>query len=155
MIDLIWECTVIIHNEELDDLPNGADWPPRKAAVEAIENLGLSVHSVSSGWGCDVSTPKIAALKRRVALLENECVGKGSEIAELEKERDALTEFADWSLDAIFTGSDICGSDSQDKMFELGMLTRETYDPEVHTLNQGSECDAGDYIYFSTLKAGN
>mgnify|MGYP003675702413 FL=1 len=85
MIDSIWECTVIIHNEELNDMPNGADYPPRKAAVEAIESLGLSVHSVSSGWGCDVSTPKIAALKRRVAMLENECVEKSSKITSLEK----------------------------------------------------------------------
>jgi hypothetical protein len=75
--------------------------------------------------------------------------------AELEKEHNTLTEFADWALDAIFTGSDICGDDAQDKMFELGMLTREIYDPEVHTLSQGSECDAGDYIYFKALKAGN
>jgi hypothetical protein len=85
MIDLIWDCTVIIHNEELNDLPNGADWPPRKAAVEAIESLGLSVHSVSSGWGCDESTPKIASLKRRVAMLENECVEKYSRIQVLEQ----------------------------------------------------------------------
>jgi hypothetical protein len=75
--------------------------------------------------------------------------------SELEKEHNTLTEFADWALDAIFTGSDICGDDAQDKMFELGMLTREIYDPEVHTLSQGSECDAGDYIYFKALKAGN
>jgi hypothetical protein len=79
---------------------------------------------------------------------------QADKIAELEKEHNTLTEFADWALDAIFTGSDICGDDAQDKMFELGMLTREIYDPEVHTLSQGSECDAGDYIYFKALKAG-
>ena len=76
MIDLIWDCTVIIYNEELDDLPNGADAPPRRAVIEAIENLGLSIHSVSSGWGVDDYTPKIAKLKRRIASLENECVKK-------------------------------------------------------------------------------
>jgi hypothetical protein len=90
MINLIWDCTVIIHNEELNDLPNGADWPPRKAAVEAIESLGLSVHSVSSGWGCDESTPKIASLKRRVAMLENECVEKYSRIQQLESGYEEL-----------------------------------------------------------------
>jgi hypothetical protein len=79
---------------------------------------------------------------------------QADKIAELEKEHNTLTEFADWALDAIFTGSDICGDDAQDKMFELGMLTREIYDPEVHTLSQGSECDAGDYIYFKALKEG-
>jgi hypothetical protein len=152
VINLIWECTVIIHNEELNDLPNGADWPPRKAAVEAIESLGLSINSVSSGWGCDETTPKIASLKRRVAMLENECVEKYSLIQELEKERGVLTEFVSWSLDAVFSGSDICGDAAQDKMFELGILTREIYDPEIHNLAQGSECDAGDYIYFKAPK---
>ena len=90
MINLIWDCTVIIHNEELNDLPNGADWPPRKAAVEAIESLGFSVHSVSSGWGCDESTPKITSLKRKVAMLENECVEKYSRIQKLESGYEEL-----------------------------------------------------------------
>jgi hypothetical protein len=75
-------------------------------------------------------------------------------IAELEKERDTLTQFTMWALEAVFTGSDICGGDAQDKLFELGVLTREIYDPEIHTLNQGSECEAGDYIYFKALKGG-
>jgi hypothetical protein len=73
-------------------------------------------------------------------------------IAELEKERGVLTEFVSWSLDAVFSGSDICGDAAQDKMFELGILTREIYDPEIHNLAQGSECDAGDYIYFKAPK---
>ena len=69
----IWSCTIITYNEELDYLPNGADFPPRKAAVEAIEGLGLSIHSVYSKWGCEEFTPKIAALKRRIAELELLC----------------------------------------------------------------------------------
>ena len=92
MIESIWECTVITHNDELSDLPNGADYQPRKAAVEAIEQLGLSVHSVSSGWGSEIFTPKIAALKRRVAILENECVEKGRKIERLESERESHLE---------------------------------------------------------------
>ena len=72
-------------------------------------------------------------------------------IAELEKERDELSKFADWVLEAAVTGSDICGGDAQDKMFEVGILTREIYDPEIHAL-QGSECEEGDYIYFRALK---
>jgi hypothetical protein len=64
----------------------------------------------------------------------------------------ALTTFVDWVLDAVVSGSDICGGDAQDKMYELGILTREIYNPEIHTLQQGSECEAGDYIYF---KAGD
>ena len=55
-------------------------------------------------------------------------------------------------VDAGFSDSGICGHAAQDKMFELGILTREIYNPEIHTLVQGSECDAGDYIYFKALK---
>jgi hypothetical protein len=69
-------------------------------------------------------------------------------IVELEKERDTLTNFTMWALESVFAGSDICGDAAQDKMYELGILTREIYDPEVHTLIQGGECEAGDYIYF-------
>jgi hypothetical protein len=65
---------------------------------------------------------------------------------------NVFAEFVSWSLEAVFAGSDICGDAAQDKMFELGILTREIYDPEVHALAQGSECDAGDYIYFRALK---
>jgi hypothetical protein len=115
MINLIWDCTVIIHNEELNDLPNGADWPPRKAAVEAIESLGLSVHSVSSGWGCDESTPKIASLKRRVAMLENECVEKYSRIQQLEKANKTLRAV----LPRYITKSDI------DKMRDEALKEQE------------------------------
>ena len=77
---------------------------------------------------------------------------KDQRIAELEKERDELSKFADWVLEAAVTGSDICGGEAQDKMFDLGILTREIYDPEIHTLQQGSECEEGDYIYFRAPK---
>jgi hypothetical protein len=91
----IWSCTIITYNEELNDLPNGADFPPRRAAVEAIEGLGLSIHSVYSKWGCEEFTPKITALKRRIAELEtynlglaNESCAQQKRIAELEEECD-------------------------------------------------------------------
>jgi hypothetical protein len=73
-------------------------------------------------------------------------------IADFLKELDLLTEFVSWSLEAVFTGSDICGDEAQNKMFALGILTREIYNPEVHILNEGSECDPGDYIYLKKRK---
>jgi hypothetical protein len=82
----IWDCSVMTYNEEINELPNGADEPPRKAVVDAIESLGLSVHSISSGWGSEEFTPKIAQLNRRVAGLEGEIVIKDKRIAELEKD---------------------------------------------------------------------
>jgi 23S rRNA G2445 N2-methylase RlmL len=81
----IWDCSVITYNEEINELPNGADAPPRKAVIDAIESLGLSVHSISSGWGSEEFTPKIAKLNRRVAGLEGEIVIKEKRIAELEQ----------------------------------------------------------------------
>jgi hypothetical protein len=81
----IWDCSVITYNEEINELPNGADEPPRKAVIDAIESLGLSVHSISSGWGSEEFTPKIAKLNRRVVGLEGEIVVKDKRIAELEK----------------------------------------------------------------------
>ncbi len=91
---------------------------------------------------------KIEALKELLKLSHESLDSKDEKIAEF----DVCAEFVSWSLETVFAGSDICGDAAQDKMFELGILTREIYDPEVHTLVQGSECDAGDYIYFKTLK---
>lgn len=56
----IWECTIFVSEK---DIPNGADYPPREAAINAVESLGLSVTACTSGWGCEEFTPKIAKLK--------------------------------------------------------------------------------------------
>ena len=46
----VWDCRIIV---EVSDkgLPNGFDFPPRRAAIDAIENAGIGVVMCSSGWG--------------------------------------------------------------------------------------------------------
>jgi hypothetical protein len=109
-----------------------------------IEELSIKLQTYQAGI-----IEKIAKERKRWA---NEDFNAIEKISVLEKERDVLTKFVNWSLNAAFAGSDICGGDAQDKMFELGILNREIYNPEVHTLSQGNECDAGDYIYFKAPK---
>jgi hypothetical protein len=100
----------------------------------------------------DALQAKIAELEKELANIAAKLIKRDKRIAEFVIERDALNEFVSWSLDAVFAGSGICGDAAQDKMFELGILNREIYDPEIHNLAQGSDCDAGDYIYFEALK---
>lgn len=93
------------------------------------------------------SKSEIAAeLAYRDMRIEN----KQKTIIEQADKLKALTSFADWVLDATVSGSDICGGDAQNKMHEVGILTREIYNPEIHTLQQGCECEDGDYIYFKS-----
>lgn len=46
MNNKIWDCRIIVGDVEL---PNGFDAPPRRAAIEAIEQQGISVLGCSSG----------------------------------------------------------------------------------------------------------
>lgn len=45
----VWQCKIIV--PEGAELPPGFDWPPRRAAIEAVENAGIEVLGCSSGWG--------------------------------------------------------------------------------------------------------
>ena len=44
----VWKCKIVI---EEDDLPSGFDYPPRHAAIKAVENAGFAVIDCFSGWG--------------------------------------------------------------------------------------------------------
>ena len=45
----VWDCKIVVPNDA--ELPDGFDYPPRKAAIEAVENAGIAVLSCFSGWG--------------------------------------------------------------------------------------------------------
>lgn len=45
----VWECKIIVPEDA--ELPLGFDWPPRGAAIAAIESAGIQVLGCSSGWG--------------------------------------------------------------------------------------------------------
>lgn len=97
----LWECSVFVSNT---DLPNGADFEPRRAVIAAMESMGLTVTACASNWGNEEFTPKIAKLKRtivaqaeRIAEIEHyntrlatESHNKSEKIAELEAERSQL-----------------------------------------------------------------
>lgn len=65
----MWECSIFVAD---GDIPNGADSPPRQAAIDAMEQLGLTIESCTSGWGGEDFTPKIAQLKQLLAHKEEE-----------------------------------------------------------------------------------
>jgi len=45
----VWECKIIVSEDA--ELPPGFDWPPRSAAIAAVEAAGIEVLGCSSGWG--------------------------------------------------------------------------------------------------------
>ena len=45
----VWDCKIVVPNDA--ELPDGFDLPPRRAAIEAVENAGITVLSCFSGWG--------------------------------------------------------------------------------------------------------
>lgn len=58
-----WTC--VIGPARRKDLPNGADWPLRKAVQKAFEQTSGYSHEVcSSGWGCNSEEAAKASIKR-------------------------------------------------------------------------------------------
>lgn len=45
----VWDCKIVVPIDT--ELPDGFDAPPRSAAMEAVENAGITVVSCFSGWG--------------------------------------------------------------------------------------------------------
>jgi len=45
----VWECKIVVADDVR--IPDGFDFPPRRAALEAIEAGGIEVLSCFSGWG--------------------------------------------------------------------------------------------------------
>lgn len=44
----VWACKIVVDTNE--PLPPGFDFPPRCAAIEAVEEAGLEVKACFSGW---------------------------------------------------------------------------------------------------------
>jgi hypothetical protein len=45
----VWECKIVVPADE--ELPDGFDLPPRRAAIDMIEKHGVTVLACFSGWG--------------------------------------------------------------------------------------------------------
>lgn len=48
----VWECKIVIADI---DLPGGFDMPPREAAIDAIEKIGIKVLGCASGWNAKLT----------------------------------------------------------------------------------------------------
>lgn len=48
----VWECKIVVKDGEL---PNGFDFPPRMAAINAIESAGIEVLSCCSNWAGELT----------------------------------------------------------------------------------------------------
>jgi hypothetical protein len=45
----VWECKIVVSTEA--HLPEGFDWPPRRAAISSVEAEGIQIITCFSGWG--------------------------------------------------------------------------------------------------------
>ena len=45
----VWDCKIVVSEDEV--MPDGFDFPPRRAAIDAVEDAGIRVISCFSGWG--------------------------------------------------------------------------------------------------------
>lgn len=58
----VWECKIIVPEDA--ELPRGFDWPPRSAAISAIEAAGIPVLGCASGWGASLSPKEKEAFEQ-------------------------------------------------------------------------------------------
>jgi len=58
----VWECRVVVRGDV--EIPRGFDFPPRRAAIEAIEAGGIEVLSCFSGWGGTLTETQTEIVER-------------------------------------------------------------------------------------------
>lgn len=58
----VWYCKIVVPLEA--NLPNDFDWPPRKAACEAIIDHGIDMVACFSGWGGDLTDGELNVIEK-------------------------------------------------------------------------------------------
>jgi hypothetical protein len=58
----VWECKSVVRDDV--ELPEGFDFPPRRAAIDAVTDRGIDVVSCFSGWGGSLTVSECKALPR-------------------------------------------------------------------------------------------
>jgi hypothetical protein len=58
----VWECKIVVRDDV--ELPEGFDFPPRRAAIDAVTDRGVSIVSCFSGWGGALTVSEYKALPR-------------------------------------------------------------------------------------------
>jgi len=56
----VWNCKIVMPYDA--ELPSGFDRPPRRVAIEAVENAGVHVISCFSGWGGTLTKTELEVL---------------------------------------------------------------------------------------------
>lgn len=88
----VWHCTITINENQI---PNGADFPVRTAATDAITAMGLHPEEVYSFWDNSTNQSKLTKAMGKLAELE-------AEISELKSENEHLKSLMrqdDWELE--------------------------------------------------------
>ena len=57
----VWECKIVVPDDA--ELPDGFDWPPRRAAIKAVEDAGIEVLACFSGWGGALTSVQLEVMK--------------------------------------------------------------------------------------------
>lgn len=57
----VWECKILVPEDA--ELPPGFDFPPRRAAIEAVDQAGIRVLGCSSGWNATLTEGEQAAFQ--------------------------------------------------------------------------------------------
>ena len=59
----VWQCRIVVDDDQ--ELPEGFDFPPRRAAIGACEEAGVEVVACFSGWGHQITPLEESALRER------------------------------------------------------------------------------------------
>ena len=58
----VWFCKIVVDDEV--EIPDGFDFPPRRAAINAVESRGIEVSACFSGWGGKLNEPEAEIVRR-------------------------------------------------------------------------------------------
>lgn len=83
----VWACKIVLDGNSV--LPSGFDWPPRKAATEAIEAAGFKVISCFSGWGGMLEESEAAVIEDREPVFEKTDTARKAALEKIAAEMDA------------------------------------------------------------------
>ena len=87
----VWECKIVVPADT--KLPSGFDSPPRSAAQEAVENAGIEVLDVFSGWGGSLDKIELKIVDEDyVRFLKSELRKKSAALADIERKCRELNE---------------------------------------------------------------
>lgn len=57
----VWACKIVVPADA--QLPDGFDAPPRRAAIEAVEEAGIDVFGCFSGWAGELTEIELQVLE--------------------------------------------------------------------------------------------